>query len=43
MSAVPIAILVVFVVGMVGGFKPTLRAVEQFLWAAVTWISALLA
>jgi hypothetical protein len=41
MSAVPIGILVVFVLGMVGGFRPSLRAIEQLLWSAVAWISAL--
>jgi hypothetical protein len=41
MSAVPIAILVVFVLVIAGGFKPTLRTVELTLWRAVDWISAL--
>lgn len=42
MSAVPIAILVVFVSLLAGGFKPTLRAVELALWRAVDWLAALL-
>ena len=42
MSAVPIAILVVFGLILGGGFKPTLRTVELALWRAVDWISALI-
>jgi len=42
MSAVPIGILVVFVVGMAGGLKPTLRGIELTLWAAVDWIASLI-
>ena len=40
MSIVPIAILVVFVLILGGGFKSTMRVVEQALWKAVDWISA---
>jgi hypothetical protein len=42
MSAVPLAILVAFAVGIVGGFKPTLRSVEMVLWSALDWIKALI-
>lgn len=40
MSAVPIAILVIFVFVIAGGFKPTLRTMELALWRAVDWINA---
>lgn len=42
MSVVPLAILVVFVMVLGGGFKSTLRVVELALWAVVDWISALI-
>ena len=42
MSAVPIAILVVFAVGVVGGFKPMLRTIELLLWSAIEWITSLI-
>lgn len=42
MSAVPIAILVMFVLLIAGGFKTTLRTMELALWRAVDWISAFL-
>jgi hypothetical protein len=42
MSAVPIAILVVFVVGIAGGLKPTLRTIELAMWSAVDWIASLI-
>jgi hypothetical protein len=41
MSAVPIAILVVFVLIIGGGFTPSLRTFERYLWSAVDWIAAL--
>jgi hypothetical protein len=41
MSGVPIAILVVFGLIMGGGFTPTLRTMERFLWTAVDWVAEL--
>ena len=41
MSAVPIAILLVFAIGVVGGFKPTLRTIELAMWSAIEWIRSL--
>ena len=42
MSAVPIALFVFFVVGIAGGFKPTLRTIELAMWSALDWIASLL-
>jgi hypothetical protein len=42
MSAVPIAILLVFGLILGGGFKSSLRTLELALWRVVDWVSALI-